>query len=368
LNRSTFNKTTVVVVLVALCGAALLWARAKSPSTTTTADAAGPSAGGVASVVTALPAKMRAPVTTIAWGEVSPAQTQTISFARPGQLAALNVVIGQRAAKGTVLARLTADPLAAATLEQARSASTLAEGEVKRMQALFALQLATTSQVDTAKRVAQDARSALDAQQALAGGRDATEATAPYDGVVMGLTAALGDRLAAGAPILQFGRSDRLRALLGIEPADVAKIHVGDLVTLSPSSSPGPDAPGVLSMEGKVSSLQGLLDPKTQLVNAQVTLSPDVSPMIVAGTRVKAQIVTGSQDGWALPRQAVLTDDRSAYVFAVMNDMAHRVDVRRLSQSQNVIVVSGPINDQMRIVSLGNYELVDGMKTQEKKP
>ena len=90
--------------------------------------------------------------------------------------------------------------------------------------------------------------------------------------------------------------------------------------------------------------------------------------MIVAGTRVKAQIVTGSQDGWALPRQAVLTDDRSAYVFAVMTDMAHRVDVRRLSQSQNVIVVSGPITEQMRIVSLGNYEIVDGMKTQEKKP
>lgn len=368
IKRQFLMTTCTVAVVALLLGTAFVSIRPYLALAKPVSDPAAKSP--VATVVTALAVKTRAPVEVLAWGDIAPAQTLAVSFSRPGQLADLSVIVGQRVAKGARLARLAADPSATAALEQARSASALADGEVKRTQELFALQLATSSQVDTVLRVMKDARSALDAQQALGIGSAANEATAPFDGVVLALTATQGDRLAAGAPVLQLGRADRLRAMLGLEPSALAAVHLGDTVTLIPSATQSTfvsSAKGVLSFQGRITSLQGLLDPKTQLINAVVTLSPDVAPLLVAGMRVQARIITAYQDGWSLPRQAVLTDDHSTYIFTVTDKMAKRLDVQKLSQGIENVVIGAPIAETTRVVSIGNYELTDGMSVIEKK-
>ena len=56
--------------------------------------------------------------------------------------------------------------------------------------------------------------------------------------MVTTVSALQGDRVQAGAPVLQLGRADLLRVLIGIEPADGPRVHVGTPVTLWPVVGP----------------------------------------------------------------------------------------------------------------------------------
>ncbi len=321
----------------------------------------------VATVTLVAPQRARVDTTIVAYGDVAPGKVQSVSFPRPGLLALLPVVVGQRVRQGAVVGRLTSDPAAEAAYRQARSALTLAEGEVQRTQSLFALQLATASQVETARKAAADARANVDAQEKLGGGLVSAEATAPFDGVVLALVAAQGDRLAAGAPILQVGRVDRLKVNLGLEPAERRLVQVGAPALLQPLQSVSGDATtpvaqGAPGAAGSVASVQDLVDPKTQLVNAVVEVGTGDAAALVPGMRVSARVRTGQQDGWVVPRSAVLSDDKGAYLFQAAGGKAHRVAVTALSEQGDQLSVSGPLAGDAPVVSVGNYELSEGMQ------
>jgi hypothetical protein len=116
---------------------------------------------------------------------------------------------------------------------------------------------------------------------------------------------------------------------------------------------------------GTVTVVQDLLDPKTQLFTLLVTLSPSAARDLVPGTRVRASISVGQQQGWVLPHQAVLVDEKGPYVFQVANGSAHRVQVTQLQDDGKVVAVSGRIQPRDPVVVVGNYELQDGMKVRE---
>ncbi|MDB5731357.1 MAG: Cobalt/zinc/cadmium efflux transporter [Variovorax sp.] len=365
-------KRTIVLSVVGLaaCGlVAWLLLRPGPLGTAAGAPAAAATPDVVAAVSMARPVRASVPVTVAAFGDVAPGQVQSVSFARPGQLAALQVVAGQRVRQGASLARLTSDPVAEAAYRQAQSALTLAEGEAQRTQALFALQLATTSQVETTRKAVQDARANVEAQQKLGGGIISADAKAPFDGVVVALNAAQGDRLAAGAPVLQLGRVDRLRVNLGIEPSERHLLRVGDDVALTVQQSVAATASGnlpkPLEAQGSIASLQDIVDPKTQLANAVVELSGGAAAALVPGMRVSARIRTGEQSGWLVARQALLRDEQGAYVFQVRDGVAHRVAVTALAEQGDHVSISGPLAEGLLVVTLGNYELSDGMKVRE---
>ncbi len=365
MKRSIFpGALALATCTAALALGAFFWANAESnPAADTSASGA---SDAVATVVTTMPVAVTASRDVLAYGDVAPAKTQSITFARPGQLAELAVMAGQQVAKGVLLARLVGDPVAEAALVQARSASTLAEAEYKRAQDMRALQLATNSQVDTARKAAQDARSNLDAQQKLGVG-GTVEVRAPFDGVVLSLSASLGDRLAAGAPVMLFGRTDKLRVNLGIEPAQRTSVHVGDTVKLAPLALSNEAAPAQWA-DGRVADIQDVVDPRSQLLNAQVDILPGkAAEVLVPGVRVSARIQTGTEPGWSLPRPAVLTDDRGGYAFEVVGDVAHRVAIQTVSENPDTVIVKGPLSAQTPVVSLGNYELSDGMKLAEQR-
>jgi RND family efflux transporter MFP subunit len=340
---------------------AFLWARAGAHVAKTP-----PADEVVASIQSTLPVHTTVPTTVSAWGDVAPAQSQSLSLPRAGQLIALPVVVGQRVRVGAPLARVASDPSSDTGYLNAQNALKLAAGERQRVEALFGLQLATASQVETAKKTELDARNALDAQRKTGVGIGDATVTAPFDGVVTALTAALGDRLAANAPILQIGRVDRLRVNLGIEPTRRDSVHVGDAVSLA-ALPPRPDDDGkaAAAAEGRIASVQDLVDPKTQLVSAVVEVAAASAGSLVLGMRVQAGIVTGHVEGWLLPRLAVLKDDQGEYVYRVRAGLAQRVGVQSRTEVRGQVVVDGPLDAATPVVALGNYELQDGMKVRE---
>lgn len=296
-----------------------------------------------------------------ALGEVATGTVEGVNFPNAGQVARLLVTLGQPVKRGTPLVVLSADPAAQLAYAQAGSAVDFARAELQRNEELFALQLATAAQVDAARRALRDAEATLAAQRRLGG--DAAQATvrAPFDGVVTAIAVAQGDRVQAGAQILQLGRAEALRVLLGIEPDERALVRVGMAVTIAALQGSQPSA------RGTVAVVQDIVDPKSRLVSVVVGVPRTAGTgVLIPGMHVRAGIELGRLNSWVVPRDAVLVDVRGAYLYQVADGKARRVAVRQTLQAGAVVAVEGNTLDAAQpVVVVGNYALHDGMRVRE---
>lgn len=357
------RKRKIVVASAASAAVVLgLWVVFRTPSASPAAAGAPAAGAGAPSalVKTAPLAQRNLSDVLAAFGEVTTGQVVAISFPRAGQVSRLLVLPAQRVSSGTPLATLTSDPTAKLAYTQAVSAVDFARGELRRNQELFSLQLATQSQVDAARKALQDAEANLETQRKLGGDVGSATVTAPFDGVVTAVAVAQGDRIQPGAVILQLGHTDVLRVRLGVEPDDSHLVRVGMPVTLSPVDDRSK------SVSASIAENQGLVDPKTQLIDAVAVVPATAgATFLVPGRHVRAAIAVGQHLGWAAPRAAVLSDAGGSYVFQVAGGKARRVNVTPGEESQGMVPISGGLDPRLPIVVLGNYELQDGMQVRE---
>ncbi|RXZ38690.1 efflux RND transporter periplasmic adaptor subunit [Oxalobacteraceae bacterium CAVE-383] len=289
-----------------------------------------------------------------AFGDIVPLRILGVSSAYPAQVASLMVVQGQKVAKGAPLAMLAADPAAQLAYRQAVSAARLSAAELARTKELLGLGLATQSQLDAAQKASDDAQAAEATQKNL-GGAAIAALNAPEDSVVMALTAAQGDRVAAGAPIMQLGVVGGIKILLGIDPSDRRRIAKDAAVKISPLD----DADSIA--QGKIADIQDAIDPKTQLSNVVVKVDA-AGRNFIPGMRVRAEIAAERRTAFIVPRQAVLDDERGAYLFQVADAKARRVNVQVAVDNRELLGVTGAIDARLPVVVQGNYELSDGMQ------
>ncbi|HYL88580.1 MAG TPA: efflux RND transporter periplasmic adaptor subunit [Burkholderiales bacterium] len=289
------------------------------------------------------------------YGTVAP-QTRsvtTVSLPRPGRIATLFVAAGQVVKKGEPLLEFATGADATRGFEQARQAVEFARGEKSRIEQLVTQQLATRSQLAAAEKSLADAEAALQAQERIGAGRPLERIGAPFDGVVVSLAAAQGDRVAAGAPALKLARAGGQRLVVGIEPEDVRRVRPGMAATVTPVFQPSRVA------HGRVAQVFGMLNPQTQFVDVVVEIDGDG---LMPGTRARGRIELERREVWTVPRSAVLRDAQGAYLFQVRDGRARRIAVRTGLERDGVVEVDGPFDPREPVVSLGNYELEDGMR------
>lgn len=343
------QKIGAAVIVALLGGGAWFWQSQQ-------AAPAAPAAASAASVQvqTVMPMRRLMALTMAVYGDVASAKVASLSFPQAGQLVRLAVTIGQTVHRGDLIAVLASDPTAVAAYTQAAAAASFAQREERRLRDLAALQLATSSQVDAAAKQARDAAAALASQAKLGGGAANATLKADVDGVVTAVPAAQGDRAAAGATIVQVGRTDTLRVNLAIEPARVGEVKPGMAVAF--------DGPGAAQrpLSSPVASVQNVIDPKTMMAGA-IVLLPGAAQAWPVGMRVQGTIALGRREAWDLPRQAVLVDDAGAYLFQVVHGKAHRVNVNKVVETAETIGVSGALDAALPVVVLGNYELEENM-------
>ncbi|MDP9109364.1 MAG: efflux RND transporter periplasmic adaptor subunit [Pseudomonadota bacterium] len=299
------------------------------------------------------------PMSMNVFGEVATGKPEALSFPQPGQIVQLGVVAGQQVQRGAMIATINSDPTAQTAFAQAKSATTFAQRELRRVQDLLALQLATQSQVDAARKQLLDAEATETAQTKLGGAQPVATLVAPFDGVVVAAPVGQGDRVQAGTTIVQLGRLSKLRILLAIEPAQSSLVKAGMSVKITSTQD------NAVSMTSKIVEVQKLVDPKTQMVSAIVELPISPDTRLLSGMKVQAVITLGWREAWAIPRQAVLTDDKGAYLFQVANKRAVRVDVAKLTETGQIYGIDGKIDGKLPVVVLGNYELSDGLSVRE---
>ncbi|GJI90823.1 efflux RND transporter periplasmic adaptor subunit [Duganella hordei] len=344
-----------------LIGAALLLALAAGgawwyaqPGGANAAAGGDETGGGSVLVQTVKTSMQPMPLTMSAFGDIAAGKVESQSQPQAGQVARMAVVPGQAVRRGDLLAVLSSDPNVLVAYEQAASALAFARRELERQRELLALQLSTQSQVDGAVKAEADAKAMLTAQEHLNGAHGMVNLTSQFDGVVVAVPVAQGDRVAAGATIVQVGRTDTLKVLLAVEPARIAELKTGMKLTLVPLQD---GAPAVAST---IASIQNMVDPKTQMAGAIAMLPASAQARLPVGTHVQALIELGSRSAWSVPRQAVLVDDEGAYLFQVAKGRARRVAVRKLVEADLTLGVAGALEAALPVVVLGNYELKDG--------
>ncbi len=306
--------------------------------------------------------RLAAAITSYGVVAMDPRNTETISFPRPGLITRLMVTTGQLVHSGTTLLEFTADPTNTQSFAQASSAVDFAQGELKRTGNMVAQQMATQSQLASARKALADAEAALKAQRELGMERSSERIKSTFAGIVTSLNVKQGDRIQAGLALMNISPRSAMRIELGVEPEDSSRIKVGmpvRIVSVFDSSK---------TLTGAVAEIHGVIDPQTRLVEVIVRVKGKQTEKLVLGTRVRGEIVLSSVTSWTVPHSTVLHDTKGSYIFQIDHDHARRINVKAGVEDHGVIGIRGNFDSALKVVVVGNYELADGMAVRESSP
>lgn len=294
------------------------------------------------------------PHVVVGYGTVEPSAAghKTIMAPVAAIVAGIDVRLGEEVPAGAPLIRLAPSPTTAASYTQAKSALSVAEHLVASTRKLVAGHLATVQQLADAEKSESDARSTLQALDAVgAGGEHVIRA--PFAAIVTTLSATPGAIVTEGAALLELAAPRNLVLNIGVVPAQAAAIHANDkaVVQLIGVSQPVP---------AKVLVCGAVAEADTGLVPVAIALPPGG---FIPGEMAQATITTGEMHGYVVPHEAILVNDSGApYVVQAVDGVAHKVPVHVLVADGNQDVISGSLDARAPLVVTGNYQLDDGMK------
>ena len=147
---------------------------------------------------------------------------------------------------------------------------------------------------------------------------------APISGIVSEMTASLGSYADMQTPLMKIRNTQAVECDLNIFEKDLAKVKVGNRVTLTLTNQPG------VKLSGTVYGMNQYFNDNSKSVAVHVKL--DAASVksylhsssgnthggkLFAGMYVSGKIATGSQQCLALPSQAIVSQDGKQYVFAL---------------------------------------------------
>jgi RND family efflux transporter MFP subunit len=318
-------------------------------------------AGTSALVTTAQLHKGAIATTVTGYGTVTPipGKTRNLTLPQAGLVTDVQVTPGEAVQRGTILLTLTNEPTGRLAYQQSATGLNFARTELDRTKALRAKNLATESQVAAAEKALNDATTAIAAQRELGGGEARSDLKAPFDGIVLDVPVAPGDRTAAGAVLMRTIANDSVQILAGFSPLDAHQISAGMPALIEPVGGRDP-------IPARVTHVQAMVNPTSRLVDVALEPMDPAAANLPTSEGARAVVTVASTTAWLAPREAVLRDEAGAYLFQIENGHAKRVHVTTPgAQDQQQVAVEGPLDTALSIAVLGAYELEDGMAVRE---
>lgn len=246
-----------------------------------------------------------------------------------GRIVSLHATIGDRVAKGALLAILESAELGAAQAAylKAAGAERLAEREYARVQKLFAAELSSRKELDASaaeREAARVARAEAAQQLRVYGATDADLAAlvrrgrvetrqavrAPAAGTVVERDAALGDRARpdAEAPMFRLLDLTTVRVEADLPERDFLAVKPGQSAAIALESLAGK------ALSGRVVQLAPILDAQTRTGKAMVDV-PNPQGLLRPGMSCRVRIETGRRDALMIPASAVQLEEGKAYAY-----------------------------------------------------
>lgn len=294
--------------------------------------------------------------------EADPDKVLVLSLSHAGLINRVWVSLGQRVQAGDPLIEVITAPADRMQYLQAQSAVDYARRELQRQQRLLKEQLATQAQMDAARKALHNAQTTLEALKRQGQDQPAQLMRSPREGVVTRLDVQQGQRVQAGSPALLVADADQLITRVGVEPEDLSRLRPGLPVILR--SVFVPERP----ITARVGDIHAMINPATRLVDVLIPIPTDQADHLALGTRMIATIELADRPGLAVPRSAVLSDAKGAYVYTVRDGVAHRIDVSTGGEEAGLVEIAGDIRAGDPVVVSGNYELSEGMAVREAGP
>jgi RND family efflux transporter MFP subunit len=272
--------------------------------------------------------------------------------------------VGDAVRKGQTLATLRQDSLQAdvssarAALQEAQAGLADAQANAERgkqlrksefLSAQEAQRLATLAQTSQA-RVASLKAQLASAELRLAQSR----VLAPEDGVISARQAVAGMTVQPGQELFRLIVQSRLEWRAQVPAADLSKIKAGVAASLN--------APGTLSVQGRVRSVSPSVDGTTR----QGTVYVDLPIAEAAGAGLRAgMFASGSFDltrtrALTVPQSAVLLRDGFSLVFEVQKNKAHQRKVTLGRRLGDRVEIASGIDADAQLVASGVGFLTDG--------
>lgn len=349
-------KTVTVAVAIAL-GVAAVAVRAAQ-------DAPAPAAAAKAAltVTVVAPKQERWPLTVSANGSVAAWQEALIGAEAQGlRLVDLRAQVGDRVAKGAVLALLQSDTLSAdlavsrASLAEAEAALAEAQANAERARQLQPSGALSSQQIQqyltaemTAKARVASAKARVSADEVRLA---QTRIVAPDAGVISARSATLGMVVAPGTELFRLIRQGRLEWRAEVPAADLARLRPGTPAEL--------ELPEGRMLAGKVRMVAPTVETTTRngLVYVDLPHPGEARP----GTYARGRFAFGDQPAITVPQAALVMRDGFNYLLQVLPDERVRqlkVEVGRRQGDR--VEIRTPLPAEARFVAQGGGFLADG--------
>jgi len=294
-----------------------------------------------------------------------------LSSRAPGTIASVNVDLGQRVARGDVLAVVDSTELgsAKARLLQAQSLVELWRKNHEREQSLQERNVATEKDVLEAETKLVESQVELsNARQRLRNlglSDDDIDAVAesgitnsqlplraPFDGVVVKRHAAVGEVIDTSTPLFSIADASRMWVMLDVYENDVPNLRVGQPVKVSL------DAMDDRTFEGTLTWISSEVDPRTRTIRARAEVdNPD--GLLRANMFGRAEIVVKSlEEALLVPEAAVQWDGCCNIVFVRHTDTIYQPYKVKLGYKRDgSFVVEDGLPRSESVVTQGSFLL-----------
>jgi membrane fusion protein, multidrug efflux system len=304
--------------------------------------------------------------------EPPPGKSARLGVLAPGRLAELDVAEGDHVRRGQVLARLEATPFrdaraqAEAALQQAKAQALNARQHLERAADLLDAGAGPRKDVEDAQAQLASALSAVRTSEAavsLAANQTTRgEVTAPMDGVVSHLYAAVGEPMdGSGKPILELAQVDVLEFQGGAPPGRAALVAVEQSADVTVAGFTGRE-------RGVVHAVSPAVDPGTGLVRVRIQVRNEGARLkvgVTAEARVELRLIP---EAIRVPLGALVptepgSPEQSVNVLASDGHARRRAVHVGVEDGRYAEILSG-LSAGERVILSGSYALPDGTAVQ----
>lgn len=285
-------------------------------------------------------------------GLVFPRETYELGFPMGGVVTQVLVHEGEHVERGQILARLDASAVNAQR-DQAASGLQRAERDLHRAESLAASGSLPSATLDDARTGADVARASV-----TAAGFAVRHSVlrAPAAGLVDLRFTDEGEVTGPGAPIVRVvSESEGWALRIAVPDRFLGELHEGDAASVELDAGTG-------TIEGRIVELARIPTPGMGTFDVEIAIStPPGGLEMRTGLVGRAHIAMGEARTASIPTSAIVDGhDRSAFVFIVEGDIAHRRPVELAFFANDRVVIARGLEGIEGVVSRGADRLSEG--------
>jgi RND family efflux transporter MFP subunit len=304
-------------------------------------------------------------------GLAAAVDSSDLSFQVGGQVASVEVDIGDRVKKGQLLAVLDPEPYQlevdaiTAELVKAREQVNESKSQYERQQRIYDQGAGVKSRLDVAEYNYKAAGSAVDYQMARLDSANRnlrkTKLPSPYDGTIAWRSVQPNEEVKVGQKVFEINATGNMEIQLAVPETTIDQINIDDPVTITFPTLPGESTQGLISYIGSAAVQANAFPVKVALTDPNQQIRPGMTAE--ASFTIKDET---REAGYPLPLQAILPASEAnqgyAFVYDPQTSVVKKTPIRFQGVEQKNAIVTDGLSVGDIIAVAGVSFLADGMQ------